>query len=62
MLHFSSVVFIYVGIHGYSSRPLDGILSIHETPEWLRGFENVTGPYVHITVRRTWVKFQFSAN
>lgn len=58
---FSSVVFFYVGVDGCCRRPLDGILFIRETPQQLRGFENVTRAYVDI-VSSTWVKLRFSVN
>lgn len=50
-----------VGVDGCCRRPLDGILSIRETPQQLRGFGNVTRAYVDIA-RSTWVKLRFSVN
>lgn len=32
----------YVGVPGYRSRPLAGVLSVCETPEQFRGLEEVT--------------------
>lgn len=46
MLCSSSVVFLCWS----SWHPLGVILSIHETPEWLQGLENVTGVSINIVV------------
>lgn len=60
----SSISFFYFlrGVHGYSRRPLGGILSVCKTPGRLRGIENVTGAYINIVVSSKWVKYTFWVN
>lgn len=40
-------------------RPLGGILSVCEAPEWPHGLENV---YIHKVVSSNWVEFLYSVN
>lgn len=41
---------------------LDGIISIHRTPERLHTPENVTRASLHKAVSNKWVKYQFVGN
>lgn len=59
MICSSSVVFFYVGAHGFCRCPSGVIISVNETPEWFCGFENVTRA---VGVCSEWVKFQFLVN
>lgn len=54
--------FVYVGVHGYRWRSLNGILPVWETPEQLHGLKNVTRASINKVVRIKWVKFQFWTN
>lgn len=47
-------------IRGDRIRPLAGILSAHETPEWLR--ELVTRAYINKVMSNGWVKYHFWLN
>lgn len=47
---------------GYCRCALGEILSICETPGWLRALENVTPAYIDVGVSSKWVEFQFRVN
>lgn len=49
----------YGRVHGRRKSPLDGILSIHETPGQIHEIENVPRSYIDVVVSRKWVKFHF---
>lgn len=51
--------FFYVGLCGYHSGPLGGMISLCETPECLHGLGNVSR---EIGVSRKLVKFQYWVN
>lgn len=54
---------VHIGVCGYCWCPLDGILSIHETPEGLHGLENyVIWASNDKVVSSKWVKLQFWEN
>lgn len=46
---FSSVIFfVHVGVVGHNRLPFAGMLSLHETQEWLFGLENITSASIDI--------------
>lgn len=52
----------YAGVPSYNGHPLDGILCTRETPEGLRGLENITGASIDKVMSCRWVKYPFWLN
>lgn len=56
-------IFFFVGVRGYRSHSLGGILSVYEALQRLYSLENVTRAPVDIVMSsKKWVKFKFCVN
>lgn len=47
-MFFLRYFFVHVGVVGHNRLPFAGMLSLHETQEWLFGLENITTASIDI--------------